>query len=90
MRKFSILLVLIAVLGCGCAQRSVSEDEFNQVWREYLQKEFEEGFDEMQSIAQREKALREICADSRIDYEALKRYMMKKHEAKYSRIFLGK
>ena len=90
MKKFSILLVLIAALGCGCAQRSVSEDEFNQVWREYLQKEFEESFDETQSIAQREKAFKEICADNRIDYEALKGYMMKKHEDKYSRIFLGK
>ncbi len=87
-RLLAVLLATMFFLS-GCAQRALTEKEFNIIWGEYLQRELEESFDEKQSIAQREKILKEICSKYTIDYDMLKQYMMKSHKDTYQKLFLN-
>ena len=85
--KLNILLI-ISLLIAGCSTKKFSENEFQIVWEKYIQKEFEESFDEKQSIAQRERIIQEILSNFQVDIEEFKTYMMKNHEEKYKKIFI--
>jgi hypothetical protein len=89
MKKFLGVFLCMIFFVSGCARPSLTEKEFSAVWGEYLQREFEEGFDEKQSISQREKLLKEVCSRYSIDYGMLKQYMMKNHGDKYRKIYLN-
>ncbi len=87
--KIIITIIISFMIGItGCSNKTVSENEFKIIWKEYLQKEFEESFDEKQSTAQREKLLAEILKNYDFNLETFKNYMKKKHENKYKKIFL--
>jgi len=88
MRRFTVIVFVLALLG-GCAKKALSEREFQLIWKEYLQREFEESFDETQSIAQREKIFNEILSPSGIDVNELKIYMKKNHPDKFNKVFLN-
>ena len=84
----SFIFLFISILILGCSNKEISEKEFNIVWREYIQREFVESFDEEQSTSQREKILNEVLKKYSIDLEDYKNYMMKRHKDKYKKIFL--
>jgi|GEM_PF-416216 len=88
MKRAAALSLLLAALPLGCSRQAIGEREFAAVWSDYLQREFEEGFDESQSIFQREKIMRDVVAKYNLDFSEFKQYMQKKHGDKYSRIFL--
>ncbi|HDP80412.1 MAG TPA: hypothetical protein ENN21_06170 [Spirochaetes bacterium] len=88
MKRFTVILFVLALLG-GCAKKAISEREFQLIWEEYLRREFEESFDETQSIAQREKIFSEIVSPSGIDVNELKLYMKNNHADKYNKVFLN-
>ncbi|HSV96178.1 MAG TPA: hypothetical protein VLM75_04495 [Spirochaetota bacterium] len=88
MKPFSVLFLCALLFFQACAVEPVTEKDFAAVWKDYLQREFEEGFDEKQSISQREAIFRETAARNGIDYEALKRYMAAEQKEKYEKIFL--
>ncbi len=88
MKQTVAAFILLAALPLGCSRQPVGEGDFAVIWSDYLQREFEEGFDEKQSIFQREKIMRDVVAKYNIDFSEFKKYMQKKHGDKYSRIFL--
>lgn len=87
-KRFSVLYLCSFFLLLACTAQPVTEKDFTAVWKDYLQREFEEGFDEKQSISQRENLFRETAAKHGIDYEALKRYMAVEQKEKHEKIFL--
>jgi len=87
-KPISLLCLCAVILLQACTARPVSEREFRAVWDDYLQREFEEGFDERQSMSQSENLLRETATIHGIDYEALKRYMAAEQKDKYDKIFM--
>jgi hypothetical protein len=87
-RVASVLLFMLMALS-GCARSSMTEKDFTMVWDEFLKREFEESFDEKQSISQREKLMREISSQFSIRYNDLRTYMMKNHPDKYGKVFLN-
>lgn len=87
-KPISLLCLCALIFLQACTARPVTEREFRAVWNDYLQREFEEGFDERQSMSQRESLLRETATIHGIDYEALKRYMAAEQKDKYDKIFI--
>ena len=87
--KRYFLPLLLALFFAGCGGQPVGDREFSAVWRDYLQREFEESFDENQSISQREKILREVARNYKINFEDLRLYMMKNQPEKHKKIFLN-
>jgi hypothetical protein len=84
------LLCACIALNTGCSRQPLNEKAFQAVWGEYIQREFEESFDEKKSISQREDLIKEILKQYKIDAEEFKRYMSKNHEDKYNKVFLNK
>jgi hypothetical protein len=82
-----ILLSIIASIFIGCGGHPVSEAEFKAVWEVYLSREFEENFDEKQSLAQKEKILQDTVSKTGLDYADFVRFMKKNHPDKYSSIY---
>ncbi len=87
MKKMCIIIPALLLLLQGCAAQPMTEKDFKIIWNEYLQREFEESFDEKQSISQREKIFEGITSKYNISLEELKHYMQKNHPEKYSRVF---
>lgn len=92
-RKFAITgismaVVLVILMSIGCSGKKISDAEFALVWQEYLKMEFEEGFDEKQSISQKEKIFKKLLSKYDFDLEDLKAYMIENHKDKYKKIFL--
>ncbi len=87
MKRFSVLYLCAFFIFQACAVEPVTEKDFAAVWTDYLQREFEEGFDEKQSISQRETLFRETAARHGIDYETLKSYMAVEQKEKHEKIF---
>jgi hypothetical protein len=87
-KRFAVLYLCFLFLFQACTAQPVTEKDFAALWRDYLQREFEEGFDEEQSISQREALLRETAARHGVDYEALIRYMAVEQVEKHEKIFL--
>ena len=56
MKKFVLIIMIIVTALSGCSKKNLTEKEFAVIWQEYLRREFEESFDEKQSISQREQA----------------------------------
>lgn len=88
MKKFCIIVLLFTVCFFSCGKKGISEREFSVIWQEYLQLEFEESFDEKQSISQKEKILKELLEKYDLALEEFKIYMNKKHPEKYKKIFI--
>ena len=86
MKKLVLLLVSVFIL--GCAPKRISEREFSAIWKEYIQSEFIESFDEKQSIAQRKGILTKILLKYNIEAETFMSYFLKNHKEKYNKIFL--
>jgi len=86
--RYIFLFLLFTLFIPGCAQKEISENEFKSIWREYIKKEFVEGFDVKQSIAQKKKILGDVLSNYDIKYKVFKEYIMKKHENKYKKIFM--
>jgi len=84
----SIVLLFLSLLILGCSSKKISEKQFDLIWREYIQREFEESFDEKQSTAQKEKIFKDILSNYSIPLDEFKSYMMKNHKDKYKIIFL--
>ncbi|MBN2040573.1 MAG: hypothetical protein JW864_11045 [Spirochaetes bacterium] len=85
-----VLLVALALLAFipGCSQKKITEREFSVIWEEYMRREFEESFDEKQSLAQKEKVMSEILSRVRIPVEDFKEYMKNNHNDKYKKVFI--
>ncbi|HNU90258.1 MAG TPA: hypothetical protein PKO25_00105 [Spirochaetota bacterium] len=88
MKRLYLLLLCALFSLQACRTRPIDENIFRGVWNDYLQREFEESFDERQSMSQRETLLREAAAVHGVDYEALKRYMAAEQKEKYDMIFI--
>ncbi len=88
MKIICLILVVFLITVTGCTKRTISENEFAQIWQEYLKKEFEESFDEKQSTSQREKLLEDVLKNYELRLEEFKEYIMKEHNDKYKKIFL--
>jgi hypothetical protein len=88
-RSATLAILFIFTVFTSCVKQPVNEKIFTAIWNEYVQKEFEESFDEKQSISQREKIFKDIASKSSINLEDLKQYMQKKHADKYKKIFLN-
>lgn len=86
-RLLFIALILLIVIP-GCSQKKISERDFTFIWQEYMQREFEESFDEKQSTAQKEKILKELLSKYKIPLDGFKEYMEKNHNEKYKNIFI--
>lgn len=89
MRSTVLAILFVFTVFTSCAKQPVNEKIFAVIWNEYVQKEFEESFDEKQSISQREKIFKDIASKSSVNFEDLKLYMQKKHADKYNKIFLN-
>jgi hypothetical protein len=87
MKKILLILTIITIALPGCSKKNMTEKEFAIIWQEYLRREFEESFDEKQSIAQREKILMELLSTNNFTLEQLKSFMKKNHNDKYNKIF---
>ena len=79
--------MIIMTAFSGCSRPDLTEKEFAVIWQEYLRREFEESFDEKQSIAQREKLFNELLSGTNFTLEELKNFMKKNHSDKYNKIF---
>lgn len=86
MRKPAVALIAFALL-FGCANKPLTEKEFQLIWKEYVKAEFVEGFDEKQSAFQREQLLKKIVGRASIDFDAFKAYSRERHADKYKKIF---
>lgn len=86
MKRFTMILIVFSLLA-GCARKKITEKEFNAVWGDYLQREFEEGFDEKQSASQKERIMKEVLAKYKLDLKEFKMYMQNKQADKYGRVF---
>ncbi|MFH0976508.1 MAG: hypothetical protein V1874_12070 [Spirochaetota bacterium] len=87
MKKVLMFFTAAVIALSGCSAKPISEKEFKLVWQEYLRREFEESFDEKQSISQREKILTELLSANKINPEEFKAFMKKNHSDKYNKIF---
>ncbi len=89
--RIAVVMLLCTVLAAsaGCSRQPLDEKVFNAVWDEYVQREFEEGFDEKKSISQREDLVREVLRHYKIEAEEFKQYMSRHHNDKYKKIFLN-
>jgi hypothetical protein len=88
MKKIIILITIGFIVLSGCGKKSITQNEFTVVWQTYLQREFEESFDEKQSMAQREKIMTKILSEYKINTEVFKEYMKKNHMEKYQKVFM--
>ena len=88
MIKIPLILILILTIFSSCSKKELTGREFDLIWKEYLQREFEESFDEKQSIAQKERILTRILSEYKIDLEEFKSYMKKNHNYKFKKIFM--
>ncbi|MBN2402252.1 MAG: hypothetical protein JXN64_07610 [Spirochaetes bacterium] len=88
MKKTMIMLMVAIIALSGCSKKSLTEKEFSILWQEYLRREFEESFDEKQSISQREKILAELLSANNFTIEEFKAFMKKNHNDKYNKIFV--
>jgi hypothetical protein len=86
--KILVITIFMFVAFAGCAKKALTEREFSVIWQEYLQKEFEESFDEKQSMAQKEKILGQVLSRYRIKLEEFKSYMEKNHNDKFKKLFI--
>jgi hypothetical protein len=84
-----IVVCMVLAVSAGCSRQPLNEKVFEAVWDEYVQREFEEGFDEKKSISQREDLLREVLRHYRIEADEFKQYMSTHHQDKYNKIFLN-
>ena len=80
-------LILLSVLP-GCSQKKITGRDFTFIWQEYMRREFEESFDEKQSIAQKEKILSGLLSEFKISLNDFKEYMKKNHNDKYKKVFI--
>jgi hypothetical protein len=87
MKKVALIIMIIVTVLSGCSKKNMTEKEFAAIWQEYLRMEFEESFDEKQSISQREKILTELLSVNNFTLEELKSFMKKNHSDKYNKIF---
>lgn len=87
MKKLFLFLLVIIIALTGCSKKSMTEREFSAIWQEYLRREFEESFDEKQSIAQRGKILNELLSANNFSLEEFKSFMKKNHSDKYHKLF---
>ena len=83
-----LILIIAAIAFTGCSKKHLDEKEFTVIWQEYLEREFEESFDEKQSVSQREKILSGILSGYNISLNEMKQYMKRYHEDKYNKIFV--
>lgn len=86
MKKIIIIIIGLMILS-GCAKKEITEKEYAVIWQEYLRREFEESFDEKQSIFQREKILTELLSGYKINLNEFKSFMKKNHNDKFKKIF---
>jgi hypothetical protein len=87
MKKIIFVLIALAMVLPGCSKKNITEKEFAVIWQEYLRREFEESFDEKQSIAQREKIFTELLSANNFTLEDFKSFMKKNHGDKFNKIF---
>jgi hypothetical protein len=87
MKKVLLIIMIMVTALSGCSKKNLTEKEFTIIWQEYLRMEFEESFDEKQSIAQREKILTELLSANNFTLEQFKSFMKKNHNDKYNKIF---
>jgi hypothetical protein len=91
MKKIFIIMIITAIAlssSVSCAGKKLTEKEFSVIWQEYLQKEFEESFDEKQSVLQREKILSGLLSGYGFSTEEFKLFMKENHIDKYNKIFV--
>jgi hypothetical protein len=87
MKKVVLIIIIVVTALSGCSKKNLTEKEFAVIWQEYLSREFEESFDEKQSISQREKILSELLSANKFSLEEFKSFMKKNHNDKYNKIF---
>ncbi|TAL37399.1 MAG: hypothetical protein EPN93_05875 [Spirochaetes bacterium] len=91
MRSIALALLFACIaLVPGCSRQPLNEKAFQTVWGEYIQREFEESFDEKKSISQREDLIKDVLKQYKIDADEFKQYMSKNHEDKYNKVFLNR
>ena len=90
MKKIIMMIAVFAIAFTGCSKNEISEREFDVLWQEYLRIEFEESFDEKQSVSQRENILKELLSAYKFSLEEFKLYMKKNHDDKYKKIFIDR
>ncbi len=82
-----IVILLITFAGCGGGNQ-LTEKEFNIIWQEYMRREFEESFDEKQSISQKEKILSKLLSEYDVPLDSFKQFVKKNHKDKYKKVFV--
>jgi hypothetical protein len=86
--KKIIIAIVIAASALSCYGKKITEKEFSILWQEYLSSEFEESFDEKQSVLQKEKILAGVLSGHGVSMEEYKLYLKEKHVEKYNKIFV--
>ncbi|HNV47271.1 MAG TPA: hypothetical protein PKJ16_09535 [Spirochaetota bacterium] len=86
MRIPAAALIALALVA-GCANKPVTEKEFQLVLNEYIKTEFVEGFDEKPSLHQREQMLKKIVGRYSIDLERFKSFARERHAGAYKTLF---
>lgn len=87
----SKLIFLVFILLFACSQPSktdITENDFNVIWKYYLEKEFKESFYENLPPGERSKLLQDIISKTQIPYPLFVQYMKKNHPEKYKVIFI--
>jgi hypothetical protein len=82
-----IAVIIICSVMVGCAKKAVTEREFKVIWKDYVQREFEESFAEEQSADQRKKILKDVLSAYGFKLDEFKEYVAERHAGKLNRIF---
>lgn len=88
MKRLMFLALILLTAIPGCSGKKITEKDFSFIWQEYMRREFEESFDEKQSISQKEKILSALLSEYKIPLSDFREYMKKNHSNKYKKVFL--
>ena len=88
MKTIVTIVLLSALIFTGCSQKSLNKNNYQMLWNDYIQREFEESFVKEQSSDQRKKIIEDLATQYGYSLENVKSYMKKNHADKYSKIFI--